>query len=71
MGVWHSVFLRLMPKQINPFAGKKLLGSSNSKKAPKRGKGKGKGMHFPHDHLCHANRTDLSGMVSPNQLGLQ
>ena len=35
-----------MPKQINPFAGKKVLGSNNSKKAPKRGKkAKGKGKH--------------------------
>ena len=40
----YNFLLRLMPKQINPFAGKKLLGSNNSKKAPKRGKkAKGKG----------------------------
>ena len=43
-----------MPKQINPFAGKKLLGSNNSKKAPKRGKGKGKGRHLL-PSTCHLN----------------
>ncbi|CAK0750017.1 hypothetical protein CVIRNUC_001957 [Coccomyxa viridis] len=33
-----------MPKNINPFAGKKVLGSNNSNKAPRRGKhGKPKG----------------------------
>ena len=47
--------LRLMPKQINPFAGKKLLGSSNSKKAPKRGKGKGKGKPPRKTTSCHAH----------------
>lgn len=38
----------LMPKNINPFAGKKVLGSNNSKKAPKRekkAKAKGKQSH--------------------------
>lgn len=38
-----------MPKQINPFTGKKVLGSNNSKKAQKRPKkSKGKGMHLPY-----------------------
>ena len=33
-----------MPKNINPFAGKKVLGNTNSNKAPRRGKhGKPKG----------------------------